>query len=123
MQKKPFNLKRRLSLFIVFAVLVSLILTIGGTAYTDTTNTTPYVNLEAYTQAVPFSTAFAENRAALLAAIAGPGVTTIYITDDFLVDGDAVNIPPGRDITITSATGGPFAIYQTTADQRHFEVS
>ena len=52
MQKKSFNVKRRLSLVLVSAVLVNLVLTISGMAHTDATDTAPYVSREAYSQAM-----------------------------------------------------------------------
>jgi len=120
MQKKPSNLKRRLSLFLMLAVLVSSMLPIGGAAHTGDADAVLPVNLAVYARA---GAGFAGDRASLLDAIEDGDAAVIYITDDFLIDGAAVSIPPGRDITIASAAGERFAIYQRTAGQRHFDVS
>ena len=71
---------------------------------------------------------WAELRSAVNNAPSGTSIT-IEITADFNSNSgispnpNAITIPAGRTITITSNTDGPFTLTQTTANQRHFVVN
>jgi len=75
-----------------------------------------------YIRVIPFSETV-NSWTDLAAAVANPEVTTIELAQNIPTQNhNAIVIPIGRDITITSTSSGSFKLTQETLNQRHFVV-
>ena len=76
---------------------------------------------------VPANTALVNSWAALVTEVLDPTITTIVIENDITIptgaSGNAILIPAGRDVTITSAFGEVYKLFRDTSGQRHFIVN
>ena len=100
---------------------------VSGTAADPIGHTvTEAITFTAVYQRVEGSELLVTDRATLLYAINHIQVlnepATIIVQNDFPIAGDAIIIPAGLDISITSAPGQNFTLLQTTENRRHFHV-